>query len=63
MNLGDTIKDSKQAFPQNRAKTIIFIHHHLHEELKTEYLTVKDPVILWNNLNKRYEHQKNYNSP
>ena len=46
MNLGDTIKDSKQAFPQNRAKTIIFIHHHLHEELKTEYLTVKDPLIL-----------------
>ena len=46
MNLGDTIKDGKQASPQNHAKAIIFIRHHLHEELKTEYLTVKDPLIL-----------------
>ena len=37
---------------------MIFIHHHLYEELKTEYLTVKDPLILWNNLKERYEHQK-----
>ena len=58
MNLGDTIKDGNQASPQNRAKTMIFIRHHLYEELKTEYLTVKDPLILWNNLKERYEHQK-----
>jgi hypothetical protein len=58
MNLGDTIKDGNQASPQNRAKAMIFIRHHLHEELKTEYLTVKDPLILWNNLKERYEHQK-----
>ena len=37
---------------------MIFILHHLHEELKTEYLTIKDPLILWNNLRERYEHQK-----
>jgi hypothetical protein len=37
---------------------MIFIRHHLHEELKTEYLTIKDPLILWNNLRERYEHQK-----
>jgi hypothetical protein len=58
MNLGDTIKDGNQASPQNRTKSMIFIRHHLHEELKTEYLTVKDPLILWNNLKERYEHQK-----
>ena len=58
LNLGDTIKDGNQASPQNRAKAMTFIHHHLHEELKTEYLIVKDPQILWNNLNERYEHQK-----
>jgi hypothetical protein len=57
MNLGDTIKDSNQVSPQNRAKAMIFICHHLHEELKTEHLTVKDPLILWNNLKERYEHQ------
>ena len=37
---------------------MIFIHHHLYEELKTEYLIVKDPLILWNNLKERYEYQK-----
>ena len=58
MNLGDTIKDGNQASPQNRAKAMIFIHHHLLEELKTKYLTVKDPLILWNNLKERYKHQK-----
>ena len=46
MNLGATIKDGNQASPQNCAKTMIFIRHHLHEELKTEYLTVKNPLIL-----------------
>ena len=53
MNLGDTIKYGNQASPQNRAKAMIFIHHHLHEELKSEYLIVKDPLILWNNLKER----------
>ncbi|XP_056694867.1 uncharacterized protein [Spinacia oleracea] len=31
---------------------MIFLRHHLHEGLKTEYLTVKDPQILWSNLKK-----------
>ena len=58
MNLGDIIKDSNKASQQDHAKAMIFICHHLHEELKTEYLTIKDPQILWNNLKERYEHQK-----
>jgi len=58
MNLGDTIKEENQASPQDLAKAMIFLRHHLHEELKTEYLTVKDPLILWNNLKERYEHQR-----
>jgi hypothetical protein len=58
MNLGNTIKVDNEASQQDRAKAMIFLRHHLHEELKTEYLTVKDPLILWNNLRERYEHQK-----
>jgi ferritin len=46
MNFRDIIKNGNQASPQNHAKAMIFIRHHLHEELKTEYLTVKDPLIL-----------------
>lgn len=37
---------------------MIFLRHHLHESLKIEYLTVKDPLVLWNNLKERYDHQK-----
>ncbi|XP_012839850.1 PREDICTED: uncharacterized protein LOC105960224 [Erythranthe guttata] len=43
---------------QDKAKSMIFIRHHLHEGLKSEYLGVKDPATLWNNLKERYDHQK-----
>ncbi|XP_028795622.1 uncharacterized protein LOC114751125 [Neltuma alba] len=56
--LGDTIKEGNQASNQDKAKAMIFLRHHLHEGLKTEYLTVKDPLVLWNNLKERYDHQK-----
>jgi len=58
MNLRNTIKKNNQASQQDRAKAIIFLRHHLHEELKTEYLTVKNPSTLWNNLREKYEHHK-----
>jgi hypothetical protein len=45
-NLGDTIKDENKASLQEKAKAMIFLRHHLHEDLKTEYLTVKDPLEL-----------------
>ena len=57
-NLGDTIKDGNQASLQDRAKSVIFICHHLHKELKFEYLTVKDSPVLWNDLKERYENKK-----
>ncbi|XP_059290439.1 uncharacterized protein LOC132043979 [Lycium ferocissimum] len=37
---------------------MIFLRHHLDENLKMEYLTVKDPLTLWNNLKDRYDHLK-----
>ena len=43
---------------QIRTKQKIFLRHHLHEGLKAEYLTIKDPLVLWNNLKERYDHQK-----
>ena len=56
MNLGNTIQEENDTSLQDRTKATIFLRHHLHEELKFEYLMVKDPFILWNNLKKRYEH-------
>ena len=56
--LGETIKDGNNASNHNKAKAMIFLRHNLHEGLKAEYLTIKDPLVLWNNLKERYDHQK-----
>ena len=58
MNLGNTIKEGNQASLQDCTKSLILLRHHLHEDLKNEYLTVKDPLTLWNELKRRYDHQK-----
>ncbi|XP_073137986.1 uncharacterized protein [Henckelia pumila] len=59
MGIGNTIKDENNESPQNRAKAMIFLRHYLHDGLKIEYLTIKDPRLdLWNNLKERYSHQK-----
>ena len=47
MNLGNTIKEGNIASQQDRAKSLIFIRHHIDEGLKSEYPTVNDPLILW----------------
>ncbi|XP_068307431.1 uncharacterized protein [Pyrus communis] len=57
-NLGDTIKEDTNASFQDRVKAMIFIRRHLDERSKNEYLTVKDPLILWKALKNRYNHQK-----
>ncbi|KAK9724151.1 hypothetical protein RND81_05G052100 [Saponaria officinalis] len=56
--LGETIKEGNTATTQNKAKAMIFLRHHLCEGLKYEYLTVKDPLVLWKNLKERYGHLK-----
>ncbi|KAK9665313.1 hypothetical protein RND81_14G104100 [Saponaria officinalis] len=56
--LGETIKEGNKTTCQEKAKAMIFIRHHFHEGLKNEYLTVKDPQIIWNNLKERYDHQR-----
>ena len=61
--LGETIKDGNNASNQDKAKAMIFLRHHLHEGLKAEYLTIKDPLVLWNNLKERYDHQKRFILP
>ena len=56
MNLCATIKEGNQTSLQDRAKTLIFFHHHLHEGLKNEYLTAKDPFTLFSNLKEIYNY-------
>ena len=55
---GDAIKEENMTSEQQKAKALIFLCHHINEALKNEYLTVKDPLVLWNKLTERYEHLK-----
>ncbi|KAM1226426.1 hypothetical protein ACFX13_005887 [Malus domestica] len=56
-NLGDTIREESNSSSQDRANAMIFIRRHLDEALKSEYLTVEDPLALWEALRSRYNHQ------
>ncbi|KAK9698556.1 hypothetical protein RND81_08G113000 [Saponaria officinalis] len=58
MGLGKTIKEGNKTTSQYKAKVMIFLRHHIHDGLKNEYITIKDPQILWSNLKERYDHQK-----
>lgn len=58
MGLADTIEQNNVTTTQDRAKAMIFLRHHLHDDLKNEYLTVKNPFILWENLKERFDHLK-----
>ena len=56
--MGETIKETNSASLHDHAKALIFLRHYLDESLKNEYLTVKDPLVLWQSLKDRYDHQK-----
>jgi len=58
MNLREIIKEENNASLQDCTKSMIFIRHHLYKELKVEYLTTKDPLVIWKNIKERYDHQK-----
>ncbi|KAL0339356.1 UNVERIFIED_CONTAM: hypothetical protein Sangu_1457700 [Sesamum angustifolium] len=56
--LGETIKENITASEQDCAKAMILLRHHLHESLKSQYLTLKNPFQLWKSLKDRFDHQK-----
>ncbi|RCV45644.1 LOW QUALITY PROTEIN: hypothetical protein SETIT_9G470900v2 [Setaria italica] len=37
-----------------KAKVCIFLRHHIHPDLKMEYLEVRDPLVLWLKLQERF---------
>ncbi|KAL8103982.1 hypothetical protein AgCh_028268 [Apium graveolens] len=52
--LKETIQSEKTPTIEQNAKAIIFLRHLIYENLKSEYLTVKNPVTLWTNLSDRH---------
>ena len=43
---------------KRKQKIMIFLRHHIHEDLKSQYLIVKDSHTLWNKLKEMYDHLK-----
>ena len=56
--LGQTIVDENDASPEENAKAMIFLRRHIHEALKSEYVVVDEPLVLWKALGERYDHQR-----
>ncbi|XP_074374053.1 uncharacterized protein LOC141714433 [Apium graveolens] len=56
--LSDTIKAENKSTDKENFTSIIFLRHHMHEDLKSEYLEVENLFILWENLKDRFDHQK-----
>jgi hypothetical protein len=41
----------------NKAKALHYLWHHIHPDLKCEYMTEKDPFVLWQSLKDRFSQQ------
>jgi hypothetical protein len=44
--------------PTHQYNDLYIIRHHVHPDLKSEYVQKKQPTILWTALQNRYEQQK-----
>ncbi|XP_020272021.1 uncharacterized protein LOC109847188 [Asparagus officinalis] len=56
-DLSNTIDPASQSTSAQKAKALIFLCHHLNKDLKNEYLTEKDPDVLWQSLKDRFDQQ------
>jgi hypothetical protein len=55
LGLTHKIVEGNQLSSQNNTKVMIFLYFHLHDDVKVEYLTMKNPLVLWNNLKERFD--------
>ncbi|XP_031101863.1 uncharacterized protein LOC116005766 [Ipomoea triloba] len=56
-DLQDAIKEKSTCTTTQKAKSFIFLRHHLNRNLKNEYLIEKDPYALWKSLKSRFDQQ------
>ncbi|KAL6573884.1 hypothetical protein OROHE_001426 [Orobanche hederae] len=50
--LDHTIKEESTVASEYKAKALIFLCHHIHDDLKAEYLCEEDPLNLWSSIPK-----------
>ncbi|KAL9676418.1 hypothetical protein QQ045_004632 [Rhodiola kirilowii] len=63
INLPETIIEGNTSSKMDKATSLIFLRRHLDENLKNEYLTVKDSSELRKNLKDRFDHQRDVMLP
>ncbi|XP_010430940.1 PREDICTED: uncharacterized protein LOC104715207 [Camelina sativa] len=56
--LCECIEDDNNCSKGDKYKAIMYIRHHMDESLKSQYLTIEDPLELWTELTNKYGHQK-----
>ncbi|XP_031096985.1 uncharacterized protein LOC116001237 [Ipomoea triloba] len=56
-SLSETIVAPSRSTDAQKAQALIFLRHHLNHNLKNEYLTEKDPLVLWTSLMDRFDQQ------
>ena len=52
-----TIENAADAYEQDKSTAMVIIHHHLHEDLNVQCLTVMEPDVLWQELKDRFDNQ------
>ncbi|GKB21281.1 hypothetical protein Tco_0855204 [Tanacetum coccineum] len=57
MGIAKSIIENNDSPPQDKARANIFLRKH-NGGLKFEYLTTEDPIILWKDLNDRFDNQR-----
>jgi len=55
--LFSTIDAFETTSDESKAKAMVFLHHHLHDNLKNKYITREDPVDLLQSLKDRFDHK------
>ncbi|XP_020243607.1 uncharacterized protein LOC109821865 [Asparagus officinalis] len=56
-DLSSTIVVAFQSTSAQKANALIFLRHHLNKNKQNEYLTEKDPVVLWQSLKDLFDQQ------
>jgi hypothetical protein len=61
MSLDHTIvqheADKDERTKPDKARALHFLRHHLQPDLKSEYMTERDPLVLWQSLKDRFSQQ------
>ncbi|KAL7586667.1 hypothetical protein Lser_V15G36150 [Lactuca serriola] len=58
MGISNAIYEFNNCLAQDKVKAQVFLRKHIHEMLIFEYLDITYPIILWNLLKERFDHQK-----